>query len=226
MLKVKSYLPVFSGFYESCFDGSDSAIEYLHEDLYHELKYSKDEIDFILDKAFSSNTFSDSWQDYKQKTCVNCCNFLEDKFQELGLVTSITYDSLYSPKEYNFSTDSINCTYELDESNIEKIKEYITNNFDLWTKYIKDHFTSRDGFWSYHSNNSSDEAWQLDTVIQDTTKLGVLLEFVCELEDITDFNMYEYHIDNDGNMFIHTDSLIDEISEELKEKNITIKKIN
>ena len=98
----------------------------------------------------------------------------------------VAYESLWSPKYYNFSTDEVNANIEYD---IEKIVQYLEKNRDDFTKYIKENNTSYDGFIAYLDNTFDDYI----KALRDDTKES-------ELTQVIDFyieqNKLEENIDN------------------------------
>jgi hypothetical protein len=59
--------------------------------------------------------------------------------------------TLYSPQYYNYETDSLVIDVKL---NLTKLKNYcFKEHKEAFNKYLKDNFTSYDGFISYIANN-------------------------------------------------------------------------
>lgn len=69
------------------------------------------------------------------------------------IVKGFTLEGAYSPREYNFKTDNSELQIELDDV---KLSAYIRKNRPEFEQYLKDNFTSYDGFMSYVPNNWSD----------------------------------------------------------------------
>jgi len=60
-----------------------------------------------------------------------------------------------SPKEYNFSTDTLDFDLTIDKkAMLHKLREL--ENDSEFDQYLKDHFTGYDGFWSFTPNNYID----------------------------------------------------------------------
>ena len=68
------------------------------------------------------------------------------------------FEKLKSPKFYNYSTDEIYCKVTVD---IDKMKKYYdeVRNSEEFDKFLKDTFTSCDGFTSFFSNSPESEEW-------------------------------------------------------------------
>lgn len=163
---IESYLPVFPGFYWSGLSdwNDEDFISCLEEDGY------------TNDQAYEAFDFID-YKVYREgvsRACVEAVwQALEhhQKFLQDYGIKSIEFQELYSPKEYNFGDDVIYCKYDIDpdlfshgfdlflsaNSYIGKNSTIVNGNVrDLWVKWLEDHFTSRDGFASYFSNDADD----------------------------------------------------------------------
>ena len=79
---------------------------------------------------------------------------------------------------------------------IKAIREYIESNFDKWSKYLEDNYTSYDGFISHHSNSSESDEWQINKACKDGHKLGAILNFIGLNEGIDEWDIYENVIGN------------------------------
>ena len=179
-MKVQTFLPVFNGFYNTLFENLidnavDGAIEYHNEqngtDLVH------DDFNFNFDSIM-------------QEICKDAVSKIEEKLNEIGINCKIKFESLISPREYNFFNDSINI--EINFKKFSQVIEILEQNFDLFTQYIKDNYASRDGFISSHSSYASD--W-MDDLIEDAEneahKVGAVLDFILqEIEEYKDEDLY------------------------------------
>jgi hypothetical protein len=157
-MKTKTYLPLFSGFYNShwdepCFDGEEEI--------------------FDLPKGMYFEEFID-WTKYHEHIAKEMCN--EVQYLLSDFVSDIEFEKISSPKYYNFENDSIHCEIDFNE---EKVMEYLNENQDAFSTYIKNNYTSRDGFISSYENNASEwlHEWQ-----NDSHKVGSVLQFICENE--------------------------------------------
>jgi len=86
---------------------------------------------------------------------------------DIGIISAKAV-SLYSPSEYNFSTDALNIDIVVEDNFGERIMEII-NNLEPedkadYAQYLKSKFTSYDGFCSFTSNNIPDT---LDEISKD-----------------------------------------------------------
>ena len=117
-------------------------------------------------------------------------NVYEDLFiRDDGIIKSIKYNGLDSPKYYNFETDKILLDMEIDQ---EKLEQYcFTTNRAVFHKYLYDNFTSYDGFHSFIANNVADFVIQYEDEGKTDRCLDVLIEFYFfnELTDWDEENM-------------------------------------
>jgi hypothetical protein len=191
----QTYLPVFPGFYGTYFeiDESNEMDQINTERAFNNL----DPLDFE-DLDFD-------YEGYKNDVCKASIRYIENLLSDLNIVKKIEFEKLYSPREYNFENDSIYVEIEFFPENLSK---YINEHFDSFKKYIKDRYTSYDGFLSYHSNDAED--WKYDTEnfteFSGFHKLGSCLEFVC-------LNYYNENIDENENDIVQ--DMYDYVSEDV-----------
>ena len=80
----------------------------------------------------------------------------------------------------------------LDNATDNAIEYYNEQNYDSFAQYIKDHYTSIDGFISSHSSYASD--WMEDLKNDpenETHKVGAVLDFILqEIEEYKDEDLY------------------------------------
>jgi len=180
MKTIETYLPVFPGFYSTIFEPDEtSEIEY----------FTQLRIDNKLTPV-DFDQFQFDYDNYRKRISKDCCGFIERELKALNVLDSITFQSVYSPKEYNFATDAIYIAVNLTDENVEVIKKYLQDNIESFTQYVKDRYTSYDGFMSSYSNNVN--AWLFDECLEHKHMLGPILEFICRNEDINSEDMYYY----------------------------------
>ena len=176
MKTIKTYLPVFSGFYGSLFqDIIDSEEEMIIEEQ-ATLVESHIEFDY---KAF------------KEDISKQCVGVFEDAFnRDIHTKLSVSFESLFSPKFYNFENDSINVAISLNKEDFNTIISAIKENKEEISQQLKERYSSREGFSSFHSTD-------LDEWIEDLTlefeneedcshKWGAILEILSNVLDIID----------------------------------------
>lgn len=166
MKTIKTYLPLFSGFYGTIWESEEGAFC---------SEYECDYDDLIVD-----------YDAYNKDVVLGIIDFVESNCE---FIKSITFENICSPKYYNFSNDSANVSIALKK---REFKKYLNDNKEALDNYLREHYTSRDGFWSSYGN--SFEQWKEET---DNFKnlenhyLGSLLQFYFENEDITEYDAYE-----------------------------------
>ena len=181
-MKVQTFLPVFNGFYNTLFENLldnavDNAIECHNEQNNTLLNY--DDFDFDFNSIM-------------QEICKDAVSKIEEKLNEIGINCKIKYENLVSPREYNFSNDSINI--EINFKKFSQVIEILEQNYDLFTQYIKNEYTSCSGFVSSHSNYSSD--WMEDlreNAENETHKVGAVLDFI--LQEVAEYNQEDLYFD-------------------------------
>jgi galactitol-specific phosphotransferase system IIB component len=174
-IKIESYLPIFSGFYNTIFEAN--------EEMYIEEPYSYDDYDFNYEK-------------YHLDVAKACVDAIETQLNDLGISVSVKFQELNSPREYNFRNDRIDVVYTLGANSLNEIHGYLLENKDAFSEYVKDNYTSRSGFHSFHSNQSDE--W-LDNIKNGTDldhKLGAVLDFILQNENYTDDKLYYDVMDN------------------------------
>lgn len=177
-MKQQTWLPVFSGFYNTFFDDSESIVEreielsvdeYVDEykEYYSELYKAGVTHDFFVNNLWEFIDFNDCYSGVSSYICDGLLNL-----SSAGIVTGIEFEKVCSPRYYNFSNDSINCIINYD---VKKLKRYLNGNLKVFKEYIGCEYTSRDGFSSSYSNEL--ECWLDDTSWHDH-EVGSLLNFV------------------------------------------------
>jgi len=173
MKKIDTYLPVFPGFYNTIFESDESDVIYrINNDRgakkLQPLKFDQIEFDY---------------ENYENEVAKDCCSFIEYELNRLNFITSIHFQSISSPREYNFSNDSINISVELSEDNIKRIKQYLFENIKAFKDYIEKRYTSCSGFISSYSNDHTEWLAEIDEALFHSHKLGSILNFICEMHD-------------------------------------------
>lgn len=193
--KFNTWLPLFDGFYCSYWDDLpiDSEVEYI--DMYgikkskfitYFFKNSDDISKFIWDNLNIDVFYKDLSADF--------CRILESEINDIfeDLEIEIKFESLKSPKEYNFHNDSIDCEISL---NLSVFKKWIYENKDFINNELKNRYKPRDGFIPYYGD--SFEEWKNDTSNFNNLGghfLGALLDIFCVKEGITSDIFYTTEI--------------------------------
>lgn len=169
MKTIKTYLPIFSGFYGTLFEN----IIQDQEELFFE-----DEVEF-------------DYKTFKDDISKQCVGVFEDAFnRDMHVKLSVSFESLFSPKFYNFENDSINVAISLSQDDFDTIIATIKENKTEISEQLKERYSSREGFSSFHSTDLDE--WIEDLTLEFETeedcshKWGAILEILCDVLDIID----------------------------------------
>lgn len=101
--------------------------------------------------------------------------------------TSLTYTSMYFPREYNFEDDQVNISFSLED--FEKVKSFISENemTESLNEMVEDVSTSRSGYAAFYS---SDEIFKSKSKI-----MGLCLSVISNSLDL-DGDFQNYFEDN------------------------------
>jgi len=171
---VATWLPLFPGFYDSWFDGSESFVESETSMSEEEFKeYYSDLYESGVTYVYFKNNFYEYTNDSDAQNNVseNVCDAIL-KLEHAGIIQSVKYDKLVSPKYYNYSNDSINCDITF---NTRKLTAYLRQHLFEFNVYITETYTSRSGFSSHYSNDLND--W-LNVNEYGAHEVGAVLNFV------------------------------------------------
>lgn len=172
----------FSGFYESWHSGDidQEIISYFDIE-------GRGDSSLVPDDIYMSFPYGDAYKRYAEEYAESFNNWFTS---ETGLSLDLKFESLVSPREYNFTTDRIFCFITP-----EKKRELFNHvDKDKLRKVIKEHFTSRSGFSSFYSNDL--DQWLLKPVEDwDHNQIGTLINAAMPEE----FNDYDVMEDDRGN---------------------------
>ncbi len=178
MKKVKTWLPVFPGFYGTMYEpDEDNEME--------SIRYARNE-NKLSEIPWDAIKFD--YKAYENDVAKDCCQYFENNMKQY--VNKVIFERINSPREYNFANDSIHIIVELSGENIKNIKSFLRQNKESFDSHIKKHYTGYDGFISHYSNDSSD--WLTNDSLIHEHKLGQILQFIAyeTIEDV-DQNMLE-----------------------------------
>lgn len=167
--KVSTWLPGFTGFYGSLWEdaGEENEIE--------DINYKRKE------KGLEPITWDDidwNYEGFYKELSEDITGTVGNYLKEHGFIEDYDYEKLSSPREYNFANDSIHVTFTLNPANHYNIKAYLRKHKKIFDKYLKDHYTSYDGFFSSYSNDLN--VWLNDDYLTHEHKLGAVLNFILE----------------------------------------------
>lgn len=159
----------FRGFYNSCYSYELESIEE------NEVRYRCEDADDPLDMESREYAEILSCNLNYQLACELIAKEYVEHFNEMirdqfGIRLDLEFESLSSPREYNFETDRIFC--RISEEKAQEL--YAQIQADKFAATIKKRFTSCDGFISYYSNRIED--WIEKPLLEwDCNELGTLL---------------------------------------------------
>ena len=141
---------IFEGFYESNLWNSDSL--YWIEESDRQEGYLNDNEEYDID----------DFEAFTKEVSENAVYFLFEALDEHDVIKDMKFKDLYSPKYYNYETDSLIIDVDVD---MRKLKKYcFTTKKEAFNQYLKDNFTSCDGFISYISNNIKDWSFSVQPI--------------------------------------------------------------
>lgn len=170
---MKTYAPIFCGFYETelSFEPDYEVREIFEE---NGLPVS------LMKRFYFSNPemiIKENYSKYELDVAKSVCAFLEDKISDMmEMEVKIKFERIVSPQYYNFKNDSIDIEIVTDEKKfMKKIHKMLNLHKTAFAEYIKENYTSRDGFISYYDNDS--ESW-LKQEEYSAHEIGSILEFL------------------------------------------------
>ena len=135
---------LFSGTYESLWDIDVESK--MSEEQYQAWEANKD-LSFNVEFEF---------KDFMQSIVEAYQQIEDDIVDDLDIpwLSDIKFTGKHnSPREYNFSTDTLDFNAEID---IPKLVKWIDDQDDNFNQWLKKNFSSCDGFWSWTPNNVID----------------------------------------------------------------------
>lgn len=171
MKNIKTWLPIFPGFYGTIFEPcEDSEIEYVNS-----------ERELLGKEPLTDNgQFEYDYESYRENMAKSCVDSIEKELKEGGFISSMKFEFIFSPKEYNFYNDSINIEVDLSEENINNIRKFLSDDLYNFSEYVRKEYAACDEYYPIHSNNSNDWINNLRESLNDLHKLGSILNFICE----------------------------------------------
>lgn len=153
MTTLKTYLPYFPGFYAS-------------------------QLSDLIDREeeMRQENGDDTPVDFKAASLAISRVWVEAFNDEFG--TSFEFSGLWSPREYNFTTDK--CEVTLSPSDVEKLHAY--HGSAEMGRVIARECKNRDGFASFYSDDPTDEEWTRPLEEYEEAQLSLLIMAMVEAE--------------------------------------------
>lgn len=185
----------FPGFYESIFCNSD---EFIDDE--YELKGLIEEI--VIDKELEVVYEYENFEQYKKDVSKTYLEYYVEKiidclpseisdadYFKFEIIDDEDNIEVISPKYYNYRTDSCYCLVETNIETLQKLKNFGLKNEEDVQEYLRNHFTSYEGFHSFISNDI--EYWKqlnINEYIEETRYLIALLDMIIALNDSNGFD--------------------------------------
>ena len=195
----------FAGFYDSVNSSAfENCLESIHEHFEEVITDSdlsernKKRLSALLMGLYNNFSYT---KEMLEKYCSEYVDFLAEEAE----IPSLTFKSLYRPREYNFRTDQI--TASLDISDAKKLLDRLDR--EQFAAYIKECNTARSGFTPYYTNDITEYLSKDDITDYDAIELGQILESVllsgCVYYSLGDLDLAFYNdtSDNEIEEFIY-----------------------
>ena len=171
----------FAGFYESWYSGELDEVQ----ERFVEYEVEKNpglDPDIPNEALWKAADYGKAY-DYIARAYVD--HFNKHILDEYDLDLGLKFESMQSPREYNFDTDRIFC--EISEENVRKLRSMVSD--PALRQAIMERFTSRSGFISSYPNDL--EAWNPDPTTWDHNELGTLLVALLDDDEDWDWKIFE-----------------------------------
>jgi hypothetical protein len=149
-IKIETWLPVFPGFYGTLWAPDSDLSEYVRQQI------SDGEIpegfEWWKDKNFDGRA-------YELAVAKVCAEAIKEFLPDEAGIEAIEFEAVFSPREYNFTNDSIDIGVTVDADNFATwIRAYLAAHDGDWRAYLLRHYKSRDGFISFYNHTPEDWA--------------------------------------------------------------------
>ncbi len=209
----------FGGFYESCWqDEIDAQIKSALDFALEESGIENNDLQIKACRAVADDLILDFDTSAMQKEiCESWIQgfslYLVENWElpkaEADKITSANW-VLFSPREYNFATDSIEIDLPL---SVYKALWNLIKNNDDFVEYVKAHTTSYDGYRSYYSADdvlSGDDDLCGDSRTAKAKRIYITSFLSDSMGADDDFDAYYYVLDD---LFLDTGELVDKLKQ-------------
>ena len=173
---LETYLPLFPGFYETIFapDGEDMELDNINGE--------RRRLNLIGEADYDMCDWD--YEGYQEEVADKCTVAVETLLKSAGLVDRINYQKINSPREYNFANDAIYVEVGMTSLHLAHLSQFVMKYWKEFEGYIKDTYTSYDGFLSSYPNEAAE--WKEDThnftdFGNNLHQFGSVLEFCCRI---------------------------------------------
>jgi YD repeat-containing protein len=160
-------VPIFSGTYDNFWEITD-----YNEDGDQELEVNYDKQDFLRGIA-------SVYQDHSE--------WILKEF-DITFIRGLKFTGDFtSPKEYNFSTDTLDFEVDINKASMLRTLEELKDNQNF-IDFLRNHYTSRDGFWSWTPNNPTDLINEIKSNGSECDQsIGALIRFLSGIDEPKEF---------------------------------------
>jgi hypothetical protein len=121
---------------------------------------TKEEIDYCEDASWHHFN-SEAYKKMVEKYAIELVADFFQKIKDIVIVTLCKNAQIYSPREYNIHTDTLDFEIEIDENEIQKIKALTKNNQGFFT-WLKNTYRSCPGFYCFMPNSKESFAEDIE----------------------------------------------------------------
>lgn len=175
--------------------------EYVLHESEIESDYNEGYISFTPEQYFENFSHSKYMEALTKKLDSNLSQLIVENINEVlktKIIKSLKFNSFHCPKEYNFNTDIFICDVILYNKAIKIIKDFIYYNEGTFTVWLKENYSSYDGFISFVETD-------IDRFIEEITSfdnvhIGVFFQYILEqlqsdeLKNFLDYGVFEMEL--------------------------------
>lgn len=202
-------IALFPGFYGSIFDADDN----LYYEIQEEVEYYREERNIEIDP----DKFDFDYKAYMHDVGVLYTDYFFNLYaKKISFIKSIEFDSIDSPREYNFRNDELYAFFEFTDNWKDSMRDWMIENKTWLADIIRKNWSSRDGFISFISNDVDD--WFTEIFVnEDTRYIGTMIYYMIVKDNDAD------EINNDLTMYVWEDIYIGEYLEYTGEEKELVK---
>ena len=186
--KQKSYLPIFTGFYNGLFSTDymlESAIDMYNEE--HDTDFT------YID--YNSEEFKKDFGKLATEKVQDALTSILKSNKECTF--NLEFESVWSPNAYNYATDEIQITINFDDNFLEIVKTYLTNNKENFGSYLERRYG--DGlrgctYWMFNESKYPNfwinELLNVQGWKENKIDFSAVLDFILKNESYNDDSLY------------------------------------
>jgi len=179
-MRVKTYLPIFSGFYNTQW-------EFVYNYIEDFIKQARKEKNLYSDVDFNELKIDN--ESYENDIIKMFCESLPDFMPDF--IEKIELEKIIRPREYNFKNDSANVIITIKP---HEVKSFIYLHKEKFSEFLKSRYTSCDGFISHYENDF--QSWESITenfsdFTCDGHRIGAILDFIAIMRGVKEFDLFE-----------------------------------